>query len=66
MENNYQYDTMKLLEKCEALRHLSEINVCKHIVIVIIACSIHALCHNIVISVFQSGNRLTSIIVNGP
>ena len=40
VDENYHYDTMELLEKHNALTQLLEINVCKHILVVIIVCPI--------------------------
>ena len=44
VEKRYQYDTMELLERHKALTILLEINVCRHILMVIILCSIYMHC----------------------
>ena len=52
VENNYQYDTTDLLEKHKALTQSTDINVCKHVLMVIIVRPIRGPCHNIVTSMF--------------
>ena len=40
VENNYQSDAIELLKNQKALTQLLAINVCEHIPVVIIACSV--------------------------